>query len=321
MINYYSPATGSPLKTEGDFLFDDKNNKYPIINSIPRFVPQANYADAFGFQWNKFQKTQLDSFSGAPITENRLKRCMENAWEDLKDREVLECGCGAGRFTEILLNKGAYVHSIDLSSAVDANQTNFPQSDKHRIAQASILELPFDKEKFDFVVCLGVLQHTPNPTIAIHKLYEMVKPGGWLVIDHYAPTLSMLTKIGLIASRPFIKRMKPEKAFVVVKKLVDFFFPFHKMVRRFYLGQIVLSRISPIATYFHAYPELSDDLQYEWALLDTYDSLTDQYKHLLNLDSIKKIMLSLHVSDLQCRKGGNGIEATGQKPKIDIELN
>ena len=30
-----------------------KNNryKYPIINGIPRFVPNSNYADNFSFQW------------------------------------------------------------------------------------------------------------------------------------------------------------------------------------------------------------------------------------------------------------------------------
>ena len=39
--------------------------------------------------------------------------------------------------------------------------------------------------------------------------------------------------------------------------------------------QIALSRISPLLTYYHAYPELNDQLQYEWALLDTHDHLTD----------------------------------------------
>ena len=55
------------------YLINRKNNKkYPIINSIPRFVVLDNYANNFGFQWNHFKKTQLDSYSGHPISSNRF---------------------------------------------------------------------------------------------------------------------------------------------------------------------------------------------------------------------------------------------------------
>jgi 2-polyprenyl-3-methyl-5-hydroxy-6-metoxy-1,4-benzoquinol methylase len=101
---------------------------------------------------------------------------------------VLEAGCGAGRFTEVLLKRGASVTSIDLTDAVAANQENFPQSEHHRIAQADILRLPFSPKQFDAVFCLRVIQHTPSPEAAIAALYDQVRPGGLLVIDHYAPT-------------------------------------------------------------------------------------------------------------------------------------
>ena len=58
------------------------------------------------------------------------------------------------------------------------------------------------------------------------------------------------------------------------------FFPLHRAVRRHRLLQVLLSRISPLATYFQTIPQLDDRLQYEWALLDTHDGLTDYYKHL-----------------------------------------
>ena len=35
----------------------------PIKNGIPRFVPYDNYSDSFGYQWNIFIKTQLDSYT------------------------------------------------------------------------------------------------------------------------------------------------------------------------------------------------------------------------------------------------------------------
>ena len=37
--------------------------------------------------------------------------------------------------------------------------------------------------------------------------------------------------------------------------------------------------MSPVLTHYQTYPELNDELQRQWALLDTHDSLTDYFKH------------------------------------------
>ena len=69
----------------------------------------SNYADAFGLHWKTYRKTQLDSYSKTDITKNRLMNCLgDYLWEKLNNGEtvkVLETGCEAGRFTEILLQK------------------------------------------------------------------------------------------------------------------------------------------------------------------------------------------------------------------------
>jgi len=52
----------------GWLVSEDKQHRYPIRDFIPRFVPESNYADNFGMQWNEFRRTQLDSYSGHPIT-------------------------------------------------------------------------------------------------------------------------------------------------------------------------------------------------------------------------------------------------------------
>ena len=45
---------------------------YLIIDGIPRFVELNNYSESFGYQWNIHQKTQLDSYTGLPISKKRL---------------------------------------------------------------------------------------------------------------------------------------------------------------------------------------------------------------------------------------------------------
>ena len=199
-------------------------------------------------------------------------------FNSLKDKSVLEAGCGAGRFTEILLNQGAYVSSFDISNAVDANVINFPINEKHRIFQADINNLPFQDEQYDVVFCMGVIQHTPNPEETITNLFKQVKPGGWLVIDHYTYRLSHYTKTTELF-RFFLKRMEPQKGLKATERITNFFFPVHKAVRKFYPLQALVSRISPVHSYYFAYPQLSHEDQYKWALLDTHDSLTDWYKH------------------------------------------
>jgi len=85
---------------------------YPVIDGIPRFVFAETYADSFGYQWSIHRKTQLDSYTGLPISRNRLFTV--SGWsEHLEGERILEAGSGAGRFTEVLLQTGADVFSFD----------------------------------------------------------------------------------------------------------------------------------------------------------------------------------------------------------------
>lgn len=291
-----------------------KNEKIPIVNGIPRFVKQDNYAAAFGAQWKKYRRTQLDSYTNTNITAKRMEGCFEKkTFNSLEGKSVLETGCGAGRFTEILLQKGAYVTSLDLSDAVDANSENFPINEKHRILQGDINKMPFAPQQYDFVVCLGVIQHTPNPEETITSLYQHVKPGGWLVIDHYTYKLSHFTKTTEIF-RFFLKRLSPTRGMKVTERITNLFFPLHKAVRKVYPLQAILSRISPVHSYYFAYPHLSHEDQYQWSLLDTHDSLTDWYKHLRTPKQIYKHLEQIGGTNIYSEKSPHGVDARCQRP-------
>lgn len=93
----------------------------PITCGIPRFVRDDAYATAFALQWNTFRRTQLDSVSGLPLTASRFWQNTKWHPDELVGKRVLEAGCGAGRFTEVLLSAGARVISFDLSAAIEAN--------------------------------------------------------------------------------------------------------------------------------------------------------------------------------------------------------
>lgn len=316
------PLHQAPLVHEGERMVCAKGHAFPVKDGIPRLLLGTDtYADAFGEQWNLYRTTQLDSYTGSTISRDRLRRCLgEELWARLHGTarvDVLEVGCGAGRFTEVLLeNAAAHVTSADLSSAVEANQVNCPQSPRHRIVQCDVTALPYRPGSYPLVVCLGVIQHTPDPQRTIRALYEATAPGGWLVIDHYTRSLSHYTKVSALMLRPILKRLSPRMGTIATEKLTAMWFPLHRKVRRHKGLQYLLSRVSPLLTYYHTYPQLEDRLQYEWALLDTHDHLTDYYKHFMSVAQMRSILAGLGAIEITVARGGNGVEGRCRKPPV-----
>jgi 2-polyprenyl-3-methyl-5-hydroxy-6-metoxy-1,4-benzoquinol methylase len=308
------PEDGLALTRDRDALVCSRGHRWEHRGGIARMIPGGDtYADAFGLQWKTYRRTQLDSYTGLPLSLERARRCAGDAWASVaRGASVLEVGCGAGRFTEVLLAAGARLTSVDLSSAVEANQENFPQNEHHRILQADVLRLPFAPGQYDVVYCLGVIQHTPDPESTIAKLYEQTRPGGWLVIDHYARTLSWYTKTAPLF-RMIMRRLPAEQGMQWSERIVNVFFPAHRAARRSRIAQALVSRVSPVLTYYHALP-LSDELQRQWALLDTHDYLTDWFKHFRSREQIRGLLERLGGEAIWCEYGGNGVEARCRRP-------
>lgn len=273
--------------------------KYPIIENIPRFVDKDNYASAFGFQWKHFHSTQLDSTSGLSISEDRLTRILGFPLKKLKGLHVLEAGSGSGRFTEILLKYGAILDTFDFSVACEANKTNHPSAN---IAHADIRKMPYRDSYYDVVICIGVLQHTPSPEQSIECLFEKVKPGGLLAIDHYRFKLRNVLPppvgIGRNLYRPIVVRLRPAIRWKVVENLVKFWFPVHWFFRKSKLALRILRRVSPLHFYYHELPLKSRDQHYEWSLLDTHDGLTDYHKHYRSVKQLTSLLEKLGANDV-----------------------
>jgi SAM-dependent methyltransferase len=297
-----SPAAGE-LKCESGC-------RVPVVRGIPRFVDSSNYASGFGLQWNHFRKTQLDSYTGTTISKDRLTRTLGGKLEVLNGRSVLEVGCGAGRFTEVMLAAGARVFACDLSTAVEANYLNCGDHPNYFVCQADALKLPVAPHSFDFVVCLGVIQHTPSPEDTIAALASYVRPGGTLVIDHYPPEYPVTTSRALI--RWALLKLPPQRAQVLAFALARLLLPVHRLTWNNLRGmgrvRQWLSRISPLVDHYGMFP-IENDLLAEWAILDTHDTLTDYYKHLRSEAQIEECLRACGFRRVQVWRGGNGVEA------------
>jgi 2-polyprenyl-3-methyl-5-hydroxy-6-metoxy-1,4-benzoquinol methylase len=301
------PKSASPIKIKKkkngkSFLISKLGNKFKIKNKIIRFENNKNYSKNFGHQWQKFSKTQLDSFNGTKISEDRF--FLATGWNknEIKNKLVLDVGCGSGRFTEVALKYGAKVVAIDYSEAVDVAQKNLGKYKNALFIQSNIYSLPFKKKKFDFVFCLGVLQHTPNVEKAFKCLPDLLKKNGKICVDYYwkRPKTLLNSKYFF---RPLTKKIPNEKLFKIIKFIFPFFYGISNLISLLPYG-IYLRRLLPISNYNGIY-KLSNQQQYEWALLDTYDMLAPTYDNPQTKKDVIEWMKDSSMKKIECLHAGH----------------
>lgn len=258
---------------------------YPIARGIPRFVDASNYTSNFGFQWNRFARTQLDSANGTTISRDRFTA--QTGWRDraLRGRLVLDCGCGSGRFAEIALSLGATLVAIDYSTAVDACRENLGHDPNLHLVQADLYRLPFADGTFDAVYSLGVLQHTPDVERAFTSVARQVRPGGAIVVDIYPRSWKDWLHPRTVL-RPLTVRVPHDRLFAMIERTAPALLRISQAIGRVPVAGPVLQRAVPVANYTGVYP-LNESQLREWAVLDTFDWLGPKYDTPQTADALR----------------------------------
>lgn len=283
------------FKKENDKTFFD-GKELPERNGIYRFTPDISYSSGnFSMLREQHAKLQLDSENG---TKDRLKSILERTqWppEFFKDKLILECGCGAGPDTEVLLKLGAQVVSVDIAG-VDACKSNIGENPNHLIFQASIDDLPFKNKSFDIVWCHRVLQHTPSPEKTLDHILSFVKEDGAVFVHSYGRSFSQMFS-WKYALRPITARLDPEFLYRMVKAWVPPLYWFTNVLRRIppdFLGRNLFKiayHLVPIRNYRFV-PEFAnkdDAFILEYAVHDTFDCLSPRYDSPLGARSFHEI--------------------------------
>ena len=308
------PVSGSPLSLEAREVAGDRVRSgvlrtldgqfdYPIRDFIPRFVPNSNYADSFGMQWNRFRRTQLDSHSGHSISADRFWTATGWRAEDLAGQWVLDVGCGSGRFAEVALRAGAHVVALDYSSAVDAAFANLGDYSNFHVIQGDVYALPFAPASFAFLYSLGVLQHTPDVARAVASLPPMLAPGGRICVDFYERSAKsrLLPKYWL---RPFTTKLPKPALFETVERLVPLMLPVSQALGRIPVIGGQLKRIVPVANYSGELP-LDEDQVREWAVLDTFDWLSPAFDNPQTPSTVRGWLDAAHLENVEVLKAGH----------------
>ncbi|MAC03844.1 MAG: bifunctional 3-demethylubiquinol 3-O-methyltransferase/2-polyprenyl-6-hydroxyphenol methylase [Gammaproteobacteria bacterium] len=101
---------------------------------------------------------------------------------DIKGLEILDIGCGGGILSELLSRKGANVTAIDLAdgplNVAKIRQKKSQLPIKYR--KISTTDIVKEKNQFDVVTCLEMLEHVPDPSIVVKECAQLCKKDGHL---------------------------------------------------------------------------------------------------------------------------------------------
>lgn len=155
-----------------------KSLKHPIHvfeNNATSQNIDVDVIKSFGEEWKKFH-----DFDEKEI--NRLGNMyfdILNATIINKSTYAIDIGCGTGRWSKYLANKVGFIEAIDPSDAIYTADKLLGETVNTRLSKASIDNIPFDDNTFDFAMSIGVLHHIPDTQKAMIDCVKKVKIGGY----------------------------------------------------------------------------------------------------------------------------------------------
>lgn len=163
-----------PYNKEPLAVIKAKNRPISIFSTAGENIDTA-VVDAFGEEWLKFQHySDEDIYSLAIMYFDILTDDIIN-----KNTYALDIGCGTGRWTKFLSDRLGFIEALDPSNAVLAADYLLASVENVRITKASVENIPFDDETFDFAMSIGVLHHIPDTQQAMKDCVKKIKKGGY----------------------------------------------------------------------------------------------------------------------------------------------
>jgi len=113
---------------------------------------------------------------------------------DLKDKNILDFGCGTGwKFPILNQYKFNKIYGTDISEEMlKICKTNYPEVIQLKMNSSTLVD--YAENQFDFITCNLVIGYIPNLSSLFKHWRRMLKPDGIVLISDMAPNLNSNTK-------------------------------------------------------------------------------------------------------------------------------
>jgi len=138
--------------------------------------------DQFGRQYYDKRKDPIGGFWNSQIESPAMSRILDPL---VKEKNILDAGCGAGAFTARIAERAQSCVGIDISTTmISIARENHPNV---KFQVASLADLPFDDQTFDLVYSSLVLHYFQDLKTPLKEIYRVLKPQGSFVLSIHHP--------------------------------------------------------------------------------------------------------------------------------------
>ena len=254
------------------------------MNAIGVLSPgERQVRSVFDFEHRRFEAARYLRISPALVDEWLAD--VQLPADYFRGRRVLDVGCGSGRWTYAMASLGAQVVAVDFcDAAVEMTRKVTKNVRAVTVIQASLWNLPFGSEQFDFVVSWGVLHHTRDTAEAFRAIAPLVRPGGHLHVMVYERR-NPIKVAGTELLRMLLRRLPAETRYRVCGRLV---------IRNRLLFNLVRGFIACVPK-----EDLTDRLDAQTAQFGLYDWYSPRYNHLHRVGEVRGWFTQAGYEDLK----------------------
>jgi len=143
-------------------------------NNIKNFYESDSVA--YDLRWEK---------KGGQKTSEAQKQIVNYFIKSWKGYNILEIGCGSGRFSSLLASSSRNVTYMDLTKGMlDVTKNKLKQEEHSFVGvNGSVINIPFANETKDAIISINVMNHIEDFKNSLVEFKRVLKPNGKLLIN------------------------------------------------------------------------------------------------------------------------------------------
>ena len=122
------------------------------------------------------------------LTRDLDEQILREELTNLRFKSVLEIGCGTGKNTVFLAQRGERVHALDFSEGMIQKARQKVNADHVKFSTADLTQRwPCEDRAYDLVVCNLVLEHIEDLSFIFSEAFRVLEPQGKFLVNELHP--------------------------------------------------------------------------------------------------------------------------------------